>query len=95
MNCCENIFRTALFIVNLIIFFCGVAIVASGAVVNVYFSDYDAFVDGQLVASSIVLIVVGVIVVLIAFMGCCGACMGNSCMMKVRLVRLEGRVRIY
>jgi len=82
MNCCENILKTALFLVNLLIFLCGVAIVTAGAVAHVYLADYDVFMEGQVVASSIVLIAVGVLVVLVAFLGCCGACVENSCMMK-------------
>jgi len=82
MNCCENILKTALFLVNLLIFLCGSAIVTAGAVAHVYLADYDVFMEGQVVASSIVLIAVGVLVVLVAFLGCCGACVENSCMMK-------------
>jgi len=82
MNCCENILKTALFLVNLLIFFCGVAIVAAGAAVHVYFQNYEAFVEGQMVATSWGLIAIGVLVVLVAFLGCCGACVENSCMMK-------------
>jgi len=82
MNCCENILKTALFLVNLLIFLCGAAIVTAGAVAHVYLADYDVFMEGQVVASSVVLIAVGVLVVLVAFLGCCGACVENSCMMK-------------
>jgi len=82
MNCCENILKTALFPVNLLIFLCGAAIVTAGAVAHVYLANYDVFMEGQVVASSIVLIAVGVLVVLVAFLGCCGACVENSCMMK-------------
>merc|ERR1711884_472287 len=82
MGCCEGLFRILLFVANFVILGCGLAFVTAGAVVKVYLTEYESFVEGQVVATSIVLIVAGVCVCLVGFMGCCGACMGNSCMLK-------------
>jgi len=82
MGCCDGLFRILLFVANFVILGCGLAFVTAGAVVKVYLTEYESFVEGQVVATSIVLIVAGVCVCLVGFMGCCGACMGNSCMLK-------------
>jgi len=82
MGCFDGLFRILLFVSNFVILGCGLAFVTAGAVVKVYLTEYESFVEGQVVATSIVLIVAGVLVCLVGFMGCCGACMGNSCMLK-------------
>ncbi len=43
--------------------------------------DYLNFVGDSYFNSSVVFIVMGVIILIIGFFGCCGACTENSCMM--------------
>ena len=43
--------------------------------------DYFNFVDDGYLNSSVIFIVLGVIILVVGFFGCCGACTENSCMM--------------
>jgi len=74
--------QAVLLIVNLIIFLCGSAVLGGGIYMQVEMSSYLDFVSNQAVGSAIVLIVVGAVIALVSFMGCCGACTNNSCLMK-------------
>lgn len=66
-----------LFIFNLIFAISGIGIIATGALVLADVGDYNHFVEGRILAPSIVLIVAGAIVFIIAFLGCYGAIKEN------------------
>ena len=44
-------------------------------------SDYLNYFDDSYVNASVLFIVLGAIVLILGFFGCCGACTENSCMM--------------
>ena len=54
--------------------------VAVGAYVQYQMTDYLNFFDTNVNGPAIVLIVVGLIIFVIAFFGCCGAIKENYCM---------------
>lgn len=58
----------------------GIAILAIGSVILISYNHYSAFVYSSYQSAPIVLIVVGVVVFIIAFFGCCGAVRENHCM---------------
>lgn len=58
----------------------GVAIITVGALIQATYYNYSDFVDSSYVSAPIVLIIVGVIVFIVAFFGCCGASRENHCM---------------
>lgn len=58
----------------------GAVILAIGAVIYVVYGHYSNFVYDSFQSAPLVLIIVGVIIFLVAFFGCCGACKENHCM---------------
>jgi len=62
-----------LFVFNIIFWLTGVALIVAGAVVKARYSSYTYIIGDKLSDAPIVLIVVGCIIVLIGFIGCCGA----------------------
>jgi CD63 antigen len=76
MRCVKYI----LFGFNLIFFLVGLGLIISGAVVQTKFSAYLDFFGGSVNAAAIVLIVIGAIIFIIGFFGCCGAYKENYCM---------------
>ena len=81
MGCCETILGYIIFLINVVFFLVSIAIIAIGAYVLITMEEYMEFNDDVQVSSAIVLIVLGVIILIVAFFGCCGACMENPCMM--------------
>ncbi len=58
----------------------GLGLIIAGAVVQTKLSEYFDFFGGSVSAAAILLIVVGVIIFVIGFFGCCGAYKENYCM---------------
>jgi len=81
-NCCSSIAQAILLVVNLVIFLCGVTVLGGGIYMEVNMSKYLDFLENQAVTSSIVFIIIGAMIALVSFLGCCGACTGNACLMK-------------
>lgn len=81
--------KYALFAFNLIIVLAGLVLLVTGAVVQAKFSDYLSFFGGgKANAAAIFLMIVGVIVFIIGFFGCCGAVKENHCMIVTFIVLL-------
>ena len=65
----------------------GVALFAVGLYIFIDGKDYSELMDGGLFSASVVLLVVGFLIALIGFLGCCGAAKKNGCMLLlVRVV---------
>ncbi|KAK4876284.1 hypothetical protein RN001_012706 [Aquatica leii] len=69
-----------LFCFNLLFAISGIAILTVGAVIHALYYHYSQFVDPSFGSAPILLIIVGVIVFIVAFFGCCGAVKENHCM---------------
>ncbi|XP_043490555.1 CD63 antigen-like [Polistes fuscatus] len=70
-----------LFLFNLIFAISGIVFISVGAVILVVYRGYNNFVDSWFFAAPILMIIVGIIVSLVAFFGCCGAVKENHCML--------------
>jgi len=78
-----------LFAFNLVFFITGLALIIAGAVIETQFKDYLTFFEGSSFSSAaVVLIVVGCIIFIIGFFGCCGAIKENYCMVMTFAVLL-------
>ncbi|XP_044271170.1 23 kDa integral membrane protein-like [Tribolium madens] len=74
MESCEMSFiKYVLFIFNLIFAISGIGIIIAGALVLSDVGDFKYFMEDEILAPPIVLIVVAAIVFLVAFLGCFGA----------------------
>jgi CD63 antigen len=72
--------RYVLIIFNFLFVITGVIILSVGATVKAYYHEYGSFLDDKYMYASDLLIVIGVIIFIIAFFGCCGALKENACM---------------
>jgi len=80
--------KVLLFIFNLLFVIAGIALVATGAYVNVKMDEYYDFFGKDYLGPGILIIVVGVLIFLIAFFGCCGAMKENYCLTMTFAVSL-------
>lgn len=69
-----------LFIFNFIFALCGLAILIVGVLVHLELTHYADAIQENVSFPSITLIVIGVIIFIIAFFGCCGAIRESHCM---------------
>ncbi|XP_022920882.1 CD63 antigen-like [Onthophagus taurus] len=76
MNCVKYL----LFCFNLLFAVSGIAILTVGAIIHTVYHHYSRFVDPTFESAPIFFIIVGVIVFVVAFFGCCGAVRENHCM---------------
>jgi len=67
---------------NIIFFLVGMALIITGALVKTEFNQYFQFYEGSANHLAVGLMVIGGIIFIIAFFGCCGAWKENSCMVK-------------
>lgn len=58
----------------------GIVFIAVGTVILVVYSGYNNFMDSWFFTGPVLMIVVGVIVFIVSFFGCCGAVKENHCM---------------
>lgn len=86
MGFCGSTFKFLVFLFNFIFFLAGVAIIGLGSYMAIKMKDYFDFLSTSELApgvgvSSYIFIVVGVLVTIVSFLGCCAACTDNKCMM--------------
>ncbi|PSN47126.1 hypothetical protein C0J52_14495 [Blattella germanica] len=74
-----------LFVFNLIFLITGIAILAIGGIIQDFYSDYSDLLHGKFFVAPVLLLVVGVIIFIVAFFGCCGAIKENHCMIMTTL----------
>ncbi|XP_055605691.1 23 kDa integral membrane protein-like isoform X2 [Uranotaenia lowii] len=81
LNCGHSTIKYVLFIFNLLCSLCGIALVVIGGVSLAKVAEWQDISDEHnIVAPSILFIVFGSIVFIIAFFGCCGAIRESYCM---------------
>lgn len=69
------------FLFNLIFAITGIVFIAVGTVILVVYSGYDNFMDSWFFVAPMLMIIVGAIMFIVSFFGCCGAVKENYCMM--------------
>ncbi|EFN79119.1 CD63 antigen [Harpegnathos saltator] len=80
MGCGMGMIKYLLFIFNFIFALCGLAILIVGVIVHLQLTHYAEAVKENVMFPSITLIVIGSIIFIIAFFGCCGAIRESHCM---------------
>ncbi|XP_071858765.1 tetraspanin 6 isoform X1 [Bombus fervidus] len=80
MGCGIGMIKYLLFIFNFIFAICGLAILTLGVIVHLQVSEITDHIDTNLLFPSITLIVIGSIIFVISFFGCCGAIRESHCM---------------
>jgi len=77
-----------LVVFNFLIVLAGLTLIVAGALVQTKFNEYLSFFGGSANSAAIFLLIVGVIVFVIGFFGCCGAIKENHCMVVTFVVLL-------
>ncbi|KAG7208534.1 hypothetical protein KM043_014752 [Ampulex compressa] len=80
MTCGMGMIKYLLFIFNFIFALCGLAILAVGVVIHLQLTHLSDTLAKNVDFPSVTLIVVGTIIFVIAFFGCCGAIRESHCM---------------
>lgn len=70
-----------LFIFNLLFAVSGITLIITAAVIQGVYSKYLDFLGNEFLSAPMLFIIVGVVIFLVAFFGCCGAIKENNCMM--------------
>lgn len=82
MDCGDKCAKWLLFVFNFIFFLSGIVIITLGAIVTADDPDYVSLLGSDnFFTLSIVMIVIGCIVTIVSFFGCCGALKNNTCML--------------
>uniref|UniRef100_A0A646QC03 Tetraspanin n=1 Tax=Hemiscolopendra marginata TaxID=943146 RepID=A0A646QC03_9MYRI len=76
-----KVIKYLLFIFNFIFFITGAVLLGIGIYVQVHTKNYLSFAGPHYLTAAVILIVVGCIITVIGFFGCCGACKESHCMM--------------
>jgi len=69
-----------LFIFNLLFAVSGITLIITGGVIQGLYSTYLDFLGNQFLSAPMLFIIVGSVIFLVAFFGCCGAIRENGCM---------------
>ncbi|XP_022188286.2 CD63 antigen [Nilaparvata lugens] len=83
--CCV---KYLLFLFNLLFALSGIVILTVGILIQQMYYTYQQFIDEKLFSAPMILIVVGVIVFVVAFFGCCGAVKESNAMLITFAVML-------
>jgi CD63 antigen len=77
----QKLVKWMLFAFNLIFLLLGLGLIAAGAVARLAYGKYLSFLDSGYTSAPIFMIIVGVIVAVVSFFGCCGSLKDNYCML--------------
>jgi len=80
-NCCDSLFKTILLIFNLVFALVGLVLIGFGVYVQIDAKDYLNFLGDNYTNTPVFIIILGAIIFVVAFFGCCGASKENKCMM--------------
>ncbi|XP_031573557.1 CD63 antigen-like [Actinia tenebrosa] len=71
------------FIFNFLFFVCGIGLMGVGIFVQLKIGDFAELSTVKYVTGSILIIIVGAFIALVAFFGCCGAVKENTCFLGI------------
>lgn len=83
MGCCN---KFALFFINFLVFGVGVAVVVLASIVIAKDNTYGILLSEGTFSLPIIILIAGLVILLIGFLGCCGALKENSCMLQTYAV---------
>lgn len=69
----HKVVKWLMFIFNLLFWVSGIGLIIAGAVAQTAYKPYLPFLDSTYVSAPVLLIVVGAVVTIVAFFGCCGS----------------------
>ncbi|GLV41921.1 Tetraspanin 39D [Carabus blaptoides fortunei] len=88
MGCAAGLVKAIMFIFNFLFVLAGLALIGIGTLFFVKLETYDKVVVEQFKIAPTLMLIVGVVVFIIAFFGCCGVCRESYCMLVTYAVLL-------
>jgi len=88
MDCCENIIKFFMFLINFIFVIVGAGLIGLGAYIQINAKSYLDFLSDNYLNTPIFIMIVGGVIFLVAFFGCCGAWQESACMIYTYAVLL-------
>ncbi|XP_003727534.2 CD151 antigen [Strongylocentrotus purpuratus] len=83
-GCGPKIAKCFLFVLNICLWICSIALIGGGAYVTANYNDYvDLFADDTILVVSWSAIGIGLFIFVVGFSGCCGALSESSCLLKM------------
>ncbi|XP_066254903.1 23 kDa integral membrane protein-like [Euwallacea similis] len=82
MGCSEGLARIFVFVTNFAFVLVGLALLVVGILFKVNFTKFSDAIPSALNHIPVIAIVVGSIIFVIAFLGCCGTLRSNTCMLS-------------
>ena len=70
-----------LFFFNFLFWLCGIVLIVIGALIKVKYGDFLQIADAKYADVSVFILVIGIIVTVMGFLGCCGAIRESYCML--------------
>jgi len=81
--------KSLMFIFNGLVWILGIVLIIIGIVVLVEGNNWDDIIDNKTVPVSIMLLIVGVMIAIVGFLGCCGAMKQNTAMLLIYAIVLS------
>ncbi|KAK7790073.1 hypothetical protein R5R35_012996 [Gryllus longicercus] len=86
MGCATSLVKYLVFIFNFVFALAGLGLLVIGILLEKQVNEYDEFLNGKFHAPPIILIVVGSLIFIVAFFGCCGAIRESHCMLIMYVI---------
>jgi len=83
-----TVVKYLMFFFNFLFWLSGLALIIVGAIIRDKYGDYFSYADNKFANAAVFIIIVGVVVFVIGFLGCCGAIRENYCMVTTFSVLL-------
>jgi len=74
--------KFALFVLNFLVFLVGAAVVVVASLTIHKSNEFGALLSGGMLTLPVIVLLAGLAILLLGFLGCCGAMKENSCMLK-------------
>eukprot|EP00088_Acartia_fossae_P002135 TRINITY_DN1083_c0_g1_i1.p1 TRINITY_DN1083_c0_g1~~TRINITY_DN1083_c0_g1_i1.p1 ORF type:complete len:244 (-),score=82.06 TRINITY_DN1083_c0_g1_i1:403-1134(-) len=88
-NCCESMVKYFMLLINLVFAIAGAFLIGLGAYIQVNAKSYLNFLSDNYLNTPIFIIIIGVVIFVVAFFGCCGAWQESSCMIYTYAVLIS------
>jgi len=83
-----SVIKYLMFFFNFLFWLSGLVLIVIGAIIRDKYGDYFSYADNKFANAAVFIIIVGVVVFVIGFLGCCGAVKENYCMVTTFAVLL-------
>lgn len=88
MDCCDSMVKFFMLLINFVFVVVGAALIGLGAYIQIAAKEYLDFLSDNYLNTPIFIMIIGGVIFIVAFFGCCGAYKESSCMIYTYAVLL-------